>query len=121
MPTRGRSLPTGAAASAQTRSYSVDRRDPTRGDPLMTRLRTLVLEDEWPARNYLVQLIEATQLAEVVGAVASVADAREALAVLPVDVVFVDVQLAGGETRLQLVQHLPGRPAVVPATALRQH
>ena len=33
----------------------------------MTRLRALVLEDEWLARNYLVQLIEATQLAEVVG------------------------------------------------------
>ena len=87
----------------------------------MTRLRTLVLEDEWPARNYLVQLIEATQLAEVVGAVASLAEAREALAALPVDVVFVDVQLAGGETGLELVQQLPGGPAFVLATAFSQH
>ncbi len=63
----------------------------------MSRLRALVLEDEWPARNYLVQLIEATQLAEVVGAVASIGEAREVLAGLPVDVVFVDVQLSGGE------------------------
>jgi len=87
----------------------------------MTRLRTLVLEDEWPARNYLVELIEATQLAEVVGAVASLAEAREALAALPVDVVFVDVQLAGGETGLELVQQLPGGPAFVLATAFSQH
>ena len=87
----------------------------------MTRLRALVLEDEWPARNYLVELIEATQLAEVVGAVASVADAREALAALPVDVVFVDVQLSGGESGLELVQQLPGGPAFVLATAFSQH
>src|SRR5256885_10890442 len=87
----------------------------------MTRLRTLVLEDEWPARNYLVQLIEATQLAEVVGAVASVAEAREALAALPVDVVFVDIQLAGGESGLELVRRLPGGPAFVMATAFRPH
>ena len=87
----------------------------------MTRLRTLVLEDEWPARNYLVQLIEASQLADVVGAVASVAEAREALAALAVDVVFLDVQLAGGETGLELVQQLPGGPAFVLATAFSQH
>src|SRR5438270_7333559 len=87
----------------------------------MTRLRALVLEDEWPARNYLVELIEATQLAEVVGAVASVAEAREALAALPVDVVFVDIQLAGGESGLELVRQLPGGPAFVLATAFSQH
>jgi len=87
----------------------------------MTRLRAFVLEDEWPARNYLVELIEATRLADVVGAVASVAEAREALAALPVDVVFVDVQLAGGETGLELVQQLPGGPAFVLATAFSQH
>ena len=44
----------------------------------MTRLRALVLEDEWPARNYLVELIEATQLAEVVGAVATTGETEEA-------------------------------------------
>jgi len=66
----------------------------------MTRLRALVLEDEWPARNYLVQLIEETRLAEVVGAVACVGEAREALAGLPVDVVFVDVQLSDAARRV---------------------
>ena len=93
----------------------------------MSRLRALVLEDEWPARNYLVQLIEATQLAEVVGAVASIGEAREVLAGLPVDVVFVDVQLSGGENGLELVRSLTAssdgvaRPSFVLATAFRQH
>ena len=65
------------------------------------RLRALVVEDEWPARNYLVELIEASGLAEVVGAVADTEQAQQAL--LPtsgvnVNVVFVDVQLAGTGT-----------------------
>jgi two-component system response regulator LytT len=91
----------------------------------MTRLRALVLEDEWLARNYLVQLIEATKLAEVVGAVAAVSEAREVLAALPVDVVFVDVQLSGDESGLELVQSMASsdgaRPAFVLATAFSQH
>lgn len=91
----------------------------------MTRLRALVLEDEWPARNYLVQLIEATQLAEVVGAVATIGEAREVLAALPVDVVFVDVQLSGGDNGLELIQSLRAsgavQPAFVLATAFSQH
>jgi len=91
----------------------------------MTRLRALVLEDEWLARNYLVQLIEATKLAEVVGAVAAVSEARDVLAALPVDVVFVDVQLSGDESGLDLVQSMASsdgaRPAFVLATAFSQH
>jgi len=91
----------------------------------MTRLRALVLEDEWLARNYLVQLIEATQLAEVVGAVATSSEARDVLAALPVDVVFVDVQLSGDENGLELVQSMASsdgaRPAFVLATAFSQH
>ena len=42
-------------------------------------LRALVVEDEWPARNYLVELLEASNLAEIVGAVASL-DANGAIA-----------------------------------------
>jgi DNA-binding LytR/AlgR family response regulator len=93
----------------------------------MTRPRALVLEDEWPARNYLVALIEATHLAQVVGAVASIGEAREVLAELPVEVVFVDVQLSGGENGLELVRSLTAspdgsaRPSFVLATAFRQH
>lgn len=60
-------------------------------------LRILVLEDEWPARNYLVQLVEQSGLGHVVAAVAKPAMASEALATAPepIDVALVDVHLAG--------------------------
>jgi two-component system, LytTR family, response regulator LytT len=93
-------------------------------------LRALVVEDEWPARNYLVELLEMSRAAQVVGAVATVAEAREALqtsAGLSVDVVFVDVQLAaeaGDKAGLELVRTLarshPGLRFVL-ATAFEQH
>ncbi len=94
------------------------------------RLRALVVEDEWPTRNFLVELIEATGLAEVVGAVASVREAREALdpgTKPPVDVAFVDVEMdgdAGGGAGLGLISSLvgsPGAPKFVLATAYDQH
>lgn len=93
-------------------------------------LRALVLEDEWPARNYLVELIEGTGLAEVVGAIASVEEARAVLTAgksdVRVDVVFVDVNLApdGDTAGLALVRELsraPNAPAFVLATAFREH
>jgi DNA-binding LytR/AlgR family response regulator len=93
-------------------------------------LRALVVEDEWPTRNYLVELIEALQVADVAGAVATIDEARQALAPtsgLAVDVVFVDVQLAGDggdQAGLDLVRSMvgvPGAPMFVLATAFEQH
>jgi DNA-binding LytR/AlgR family response regulator len=90
-------------------------------------LKALVLEDEWPTRNYLVKLIEESGRAEVTGAVASLDEAREALAGSAVDVVFVDVQLAAtGDSRtgLDLVRSMarePSAPMFVLATASSQH
>jgi two-component system, LytTR family, response regulator LytT len=90
-------------------------------------LRALVLEDEWPTRNYLVQLIEGTHLAEVTGAVATLDEASEALAGSAIDVVFVDIQLAArgdARTGLELVRSMagsPGAPMFVIATAFQQH
>lgn len=92
-------------------------------------LRALVVEDEYPARNYLVELLESSHLAEVVGAVGSAEEAREVLGVedVGVDVVFVDVQLTGGargESGLELVRALADAddaPAFVLATAYDEH
>jgi DNA-binding LytR/AlgR family response regulator len=100
-------------------------------------LRALVVEDEWPARNYLVELIEGTGLAEVVGAIATVDEARAVLAAahpaarqpggsVSVDVVFADVQLVadGDAAGLELVRELsraPGAPLFVLATAFKDH
>jgi two-component system response regulator LytT len=94
-----------------------------------TRLGTLVVEDEWPARNYLVELLEASGLAEVVGAVGTLEQARQALAGdatgLGVDAVFVDVALEGGptsESGLSLVRSFAAStPMFVLATAYEQH
>jgi DNA-binding LytR/AlgR family response regulator len=85
------------------------------------KLRALVVEDEWAARNYLVELLEATGHAEIAGAVATAEDAREAIDAIAPDVVFVDIQLAGSESDgIALVRE--GRaPAYVLATAHPQH
>ena len=94
-----------------------------------TRLRALVVEDEWPAREYLVELLLATRQVEVVAAVASAAEARQALGPegIAVEVAFVDINLIssdGDETGLALVRELArrdGAPLFVMATALKQH
>jgi len=92
------------------------------------RLRALVVEDEWPARNYLVELLEGSGLAEVVGAVGTADDARQALTSpdrVQLDVVFVDVQLAAGDREgLDIVRLIPkgaDAPHVVLATASKEH
>ena len=93
----------------------------------MPTLRVLVVEDEWPARNYLVELIESSGLAEVVGAVGGIEEARQALSEgsgMTLDVAFVDVQLdGGGETGLSLVRSMARErgPMFVLATAFEEH
>jgi two-component system response regulator LytT len=98
-------------------------------------LRVLVVEDEWPARNYLVELLESSGLAEVVGAVGGIDEARQALGSdaggAGVEAAFVDVQLDGrgqGETGLSLVRSVVANrgpnapvPMFVLATAYEQH
>jgi DNA-binding LytR/AlgR family response regulator len=109
-----------------------------------TSLRVLVVEDEWPARNYLVELLESSGLAEVVGAVGTIDEAKQALgadgtfppspgrqgaeqAAVGIDVAFVDVQLDGhplAENGLSLVRSLMGTngaPMFVLATAYDEH
>jgi two-component system, LytTR family, response regulator LytT len=90
-------------------------------------LKALVLEDEYIARNLLVELIEATGLATVVGAIGTFDDAVAFVSQAPssVDVVFVDIHLVGStHDGLELIRRFvdqPGAPAFVLATALREH
>jgi len=94
-------------------------------------LRAFVVEDEWPARNYLVELLQASHMAEVVGAVSGMEEALQALRPepegLPVDVVFADVHLVGSEqddAGLEIVRQRagkPGAPLFVLATAFKEH
>lgn len=95
------------------------------------KLQALVVEDEWAARNYLVELLQASGAVSVMGAVANGEDAREVLARAPgdtaIDVAFVDVRLVGSDTDdegLDLVRSMargPGAPMFVLATAFGQH
>ncbi len=93
-------------------------------------LRVLVVEDEWPARNYLVELVESSGFATVAGAVGDLEEARQALAsagtTLGIHAVLVDVRLegSGGETGLSLVRSMlgiPNAPMFVLATAYDEH
>lgn len=94
-------------------------------------LRVLVVEDEWPARNYLVELIETSGFATVAGAVGNLDEARQALATtsvaLGIHAVFVDVRLEGSaerQTGLSLVRSMLGTvdpPMFVLATAYDDH
>lgn len=92
-------------------------------------LRVLVVEDEWPARNYLVELLHASNLAAVVGAVADLEAALEAFEpdAPPLDVVFADIHLVGSDrddAGLELVRTLarrPNAPIMVLATAFKEH
>jgi DNA-binding LytR/AlgR family response regulator len=93
------------------------------------RLRALVVEDEWPAREYLVELLLAGRQVDVVAAVASADEAHQALGPggVEVDVAFVDINLVssgGDEAGLQLVRDFAGKkgaPMFVMATAFKQH
>jgi two-component system response regulator LytT len=93
------------------------------------KLRALVVEDEWAAREYLVELLERSGAVEVIGAAACADDAREVLQSResPIDVAFVDVRLVGSEREdegLDLVRSFarqPGAPMFVLATAFAQH
>jgi DNA-binding LytR/AlgR family response regulator len=91
------------------------------------RVRALVVEDEWAARNYLVEMLHASGHAVVVAAVATLPEAQQALAPggIAVDVAFVDIHLGhGDEAGMHLVRTLAGTPQAplfVLATALSQH
>ncbi len=97
--------------------------------PQSRKLRALVVDDEWAARQYLVEMLHASGEAIVAAAVGTLAEAEQALAAggIVVDVAFVDINLtgaSGNESGLTLVRKLagaPGAPLFVLATALSQH
>jgi DNA-binding LytR/AlgR family response regulator len=93
-------------------------------------LRALVVEDEWPARSFLVELLQQTSSVDVVAAVATLAEAKQAIDPVEgaqIDAAFVDVQLrarGGDQSGLAWVRDVskaPGAPLFVLATAFKQH
>ncbi|HTQ06063.1 MAG TPA: LytTR family DNA-binding domain-containing protein [Polyangiaceae bacterium] len=95
----------------------------------MNELRALVVEDEWPARSYLVELLQKTGGVEVIAAVASTREAEQALELSEhaVDLAFVDVHLGAGKhdqvglVWLRRAAREAGAPLFVLATAHGEH
>jgi DNA-binding LytR/AlgR family response regulator len=95
----------------------------------MKPLSALIIEDEWPARNYLVELLRDTGSFGDIAAVTNVDDARKVLErpELGVEVAFIDVRLVdrpGDRSGLDFARSLAGLerpPAVVIATASAQY
>jgi two-component system, LytTR family, response regulator LytT len=84
-----------------------------RDAPALIPLQVFVVEDEFHARSYLVELIHRSGRGAVVGAVATRQEALEALALSPdsikADLAFVDVNLGGARAQsagLELVRDL---------------
>lgn len=82
----------------------------------MTRLRAVVIDDERLARRELRGLLAMHEAIEVVGEAASAAEAREIVARLRPDVLFLDVQLCPG-TGFDLLEQLDHPARVVFVTA----
>lgn len=95
----------------------------------MTQLSALVVEDEKPARDYLVELLTASDDIGHIAAVRSMGDARDALCQPDqvFDVAFIDIRLvdAGNDTSgVELARWIirqPRPPAIVFATASHRH
>jgi two-component system, LytTR family, response regulator LytT len=93
-----------------------------------SKVRALVVDDEGAARDYLVELLEASGLAEVSGALGSAGAARDFLLTSErsqFDVIFLDVRLSGArEDGLEIARELASSedgPLLVLATAFHAH
>lgn len=82
----------------------------------MTVLRAMIVDDEHPARRWLRRLLGNYQDIDIVGEAESVAQAREVVAELQPDVVFLDVQMPP-ETGFDLLPWLPACTRVIFVTA----
>lgn len=83
---------------------------------MKSALAALVVDDERLARTELRRLLAAHQEVEVVGEAGDVAEAEAALASLAPDVVFLDIQMPGGNG-FDLVEKVPAGTRIVFVTA----
>ena len=89
----------------------------------ISKLRALIVDDEYPAREELRYLLRSFPEIEVVGEAAEPAEALELIRNIDYDLCFLDVRMPGG-SGLDLVKELsrlPRRPAVIFVTAYPDH
>jgi DNA-binding LytR/AlgR family response regulator len=92
-------------------------------DAADTKLRALIVDDEYPAREELRYLLRSFPEIEVVGEAAAPSEALELIRNIDYDLCFIDVRMPGG-SGLDLVKELarvPHRPAVIFVTAYPDH
>jgi DNA-binding LytR/AlgR family response regulator len=83
------------------------------------KLRVLIVDDEYPAREELRYLLRSFPEIEVVGEAAQASEALELIRNIDYDLCFLDVKMPG-ESGVDLVKHLaelPHKPAVIFVTA----
>lgn len=84
----------------------------------MSKLRTLIVDDEPLARERLRTLLQSEPAVEIAGECASGTEAIAAIKGVPLDLVFLDMQMPGCDG-LQVLAQIPeaSRPAIIFATA----
>lgn len=88
-------------------------------DPEQVRLRAVIVDDEYPAREELRYLLRSFPEIEVVGEAAETTEALELIRNIDYDLCFLDVKMPGA-SGIDLVRELsrvPHRPAVIFVTA----
>lgn len=87
------------------------------------RLRALIVDDEYPAREELRYLLRSFPEVEVVGEAAEASEALELIRNIDYDLCFLDIRMPGrsGIDLVRELKELPHRPAVVFVTAYPDH
>lgn len=84
-------------------------------------LRVVIVDDEHLARQAMRRLLTGRADVEIVGEAETLAEAQETIARLAPDLVFLDIELGGGDDGFALLASLERPPAVVFVTAYAQH
>lgn len=87
------------------------------------KLKTLIVDDEAPARSELRYLLEKLSNVQVVGEATNSTEALELIRALNYDLVFIDIQMPGltGLEVVATIKELPQTPAVVFVTAFGEY
>lgn len=89
----------------------------------MRQLKTLIVDDEAPARSELRYLLEKIPNVQVIGEASNATEALELIKALNYDLVLIDIQMPGlsGLDVVAAIKELPNVPAVVFVTAFGEY
>lgn len=87
------------------------------------RIKALIVDDEFPAREELACMLEETGIVEVIGTCEDGEEALEFLRERPVDAVFLDIQMptTDGLAAAREIMTLADRPRVIFTTGFSEH